>query len=112
MPGLYCTGWVKRGPVGIINTNIIDARETVAAMLEDFKTGALKPAERGKPSDDDTDDQLMALLMKTGKRKEDVVTWQGYQKIDAYESKSGEEKGKPREKVITIPELLKIANQA
>ena len=35
--GLYCAGWAKRGPSGIIGTNIPDAHETVAAVLRDFQ---------------------------------------------------------------------------
>ena len=32
MPGLYVCGWLKRGPTGIIGTNLADAEETVATL--------------------------------------------------------------------------------
>lgn len=35
--GMYCTGWCKRGPSGIIGTNIPDAREAAAAVLQDIE---------------------------------------------------------------------------
>ena len=35
--GLYVSGWLKRGPSGIIGTNILDARQTVASLLEDVE---------------------------------------------------------------------------
>jgi hypothetical protein len=44
--GLYVTGWLKRGPTGIIGTNLIDAEETVGSIAEDEKEGLL-PGEDG-----------------------------------------------------------------
>ena len=35
VPGVYVTGWIKRGPSGVIGTNKPDSAETVAAMLQD-----------------------------------------------------------------------------
>ncbi len=40
IPGLYCSGWIKRGPSGVIGTNKKDALETVEALLEDARRGA------------------------------------------------------------------------
>ena len=37
LPGVYCTGWIKRGPSGIIGTNKKDAAETVEALLADAR---------------------------------------------------------------------------
>ena len=39
IPGVYCTGWIKRGPSGVIGTNKKDATETVELLLEDLKAG-------------------------------------------------------------------------
>lgn len=39
VPALYCAGWLKRGPTGIIGTNVDDARETVQSILEDAHSG-------------------------------------------------------------------------
>lgn len=36
VPGMYCSGWARRGPRGIIGTNITDARSVVAAIVEDI----------------------------------------------------------------------------
>jgi adrenodoxin-NADP+ reductase len=36
LAGVYVTGWLKRGPSGIIGTNITDAKETVECILEDI----------------------------------------------------------------------------
>lgn len=37
VPGMYCSGWARRGPSGIIGTNITDARSIVAAIVEDVR---------------------------------------------------------------------------
>jgi NADPH-dependent glutamate synthase beta subunit-like oxidoreductase len=36
IPGLYATGWIRRGPQGIIGTNIIDAAQTAKCVSEDL----------------------------------------------------------------------------
>ena len=41
VPGLYTAGWAKRGPTGVVATNIPCARETVASILEDADAGLL-----------------------------------------------------------------------
>ena len=40
MTGVYTTGWIKRGPVGLIGHTKGDANETVACLLDDFAEGA------------------------------------------------------------------------
>jgi ferredoxin/flavodoxin---NADP+ reductase len=46
LPGLYVTGWLKRGPTGIIGTNRADSAETVASLLADLTKGC-DPEKRG-----------------------------------------------------------------
>ncbi|EGD54732.1 4Fe-4S ferredoxin iron-sulfur binding domain-containing protein [Gordonia neofelifaecis NRRL B-59395] len=48
IPGLYVTGWIKRGPSGFIGTNKTDSGETVANLLADAEAGAL-PRPGGAP---------------------------------------------------------------
>lgn len=38
LPGLYVTGWIKRGPSGIIGSNIADAQETISSLIADLTT--------------------------------------------------------------------------
>ena len=45
--GVYCAGWIKRGPSGVIGTNKKDANETVELLLEDARDDRLPPAETG-----------------------------------------------------------------
>ncbi len=39
LPGEYVSGWLKRGPTGVIGTNKSDAAETVRALLADLAGG-------------------------------------------------------------------------
>ena len=39
--GLYCSGWVKTGPVGVILTTMSSASETTEEIVEDYKQGSI-----------------------------------------------------------------------
>lgn len=41
LPGLYCSGWVKRGPTGVIATTMTDSFLTGQTLLQDLKAGLL-----------------------------------------------------------------------
>jgi ferredoxin--NADP+ reductase len=97
IPGLYCAGWIKRGPTGVIGTNKKDATETVDFLLEDARTGALP-----EPSAGAIDDLL-------AERAVEVVAYSGWEAIDALERSRGEEQGRPRVKLCTWDELLSAA---
>lgn len=43
LAGLYCSGWVKRGPVGVIANTMSDAFETADSILADLKSGIIPP---------------------------------------------------------------------
>lgn len=45
--GLYCSGWVKRGPVGVLATTMNDSFETGKILVEDLKSGVLSTAGAG-----------------------------------------------------------------
>ncbi len=98
--GLYCAGWIKRGPTGVIGTNKKDATETVELLLEDARAGRLP--ERS----DQCVDELLAA------RGVQIVTYQGWEAIDAVETSRGAEHGRPRIKLVTRDELLQAARNA
>jgi ferredoxin--NADP+ reductase len=100
IPGVYCAGWIKRGPTGVIGTNKKDATETVDLLLEDAKAGRLQAAGGGSAPDVD------ALLAERGVR---VVSYAGWEAIDKAERASGESQGRPRVKLATWDELLATA---
>ena len=100
VPGVYCAGWIKRGPTGVIGTNKKDATETVELLLEDARSGAL-PRVDGASAD-----AVDALLAERGV---EVVTYSGWELIDKVECERGTPHGRPRIKLASWDELLKAA---
>lgn len=92
LPGLYCVGWAKRGPSGTIGTNRPDGYAVVDLVAADINNGAGKP---GRPA-------LDALL---DSRNVEIVTFRGWQKIEAAEIARARD-GAPREKFTTVAEML------
>ena len=90
--GLYTSGWIKRGPTGVIGTNKPDAGETVRAMLEDLVAGRHCDPERPQR------EALDALLVARGVRPVGYADWQ---RIDAAERSAGKSADRPRVKLVT-----------
>jgi ferredoxin--NADP+ reductase len=99
---VYCAGWIKRGPTGIIGTNKKDASETVALLLEDVEAGRLVHQEQATP------EAVEALLEERGVR---AVLYPGWTSIDELERAAGEKLGRPRVKLRTWDELLEAAER-
>jgi ferredoxin/flavodoxin---NADP+ reductase len=102
LPQVYCAGWIKRGPTGIIGTNKKDATETVSLLLEDIEQGRLAHKEEV------TSDAVEALLADRGVR---AVFYPGWASIDELERAAGEKLGRPRVKLRTWDELLEAAER-
>jgi ferredoxin--NADP+ reductase len=100
-PGVYCAGWIKRGPTGIIGTNKKDATETVELLLEDVREGRLVP--KGT-----TTEAVDALLDERGVRR---VLYEGWTSIDEHERTAGEKLGRPRVKLVSWDALLDAAER-
>ena len=100
LPGVYCAGWIKRGPTGVIGTNKKDATETVELLLDDFRAGRLP--RRG-------DDRDFADVL--AERGVEPVVYAGWEAIDAVEKAAGEPLGRPRVKLATWDELLAAARE-
>jgi ferredoxin--NADP+ reductase len=101
-PGVYCAGWIKRGPTGVIGTNKKDATETVQLLLEDAAAGRLDP----KP--DASAAAVDALLAERGVA---VVEYAGWMAIDEAERAAGQKGGRPRVKLCTWDALLAAAER-
>jgi ferredoxin--NADP+ reductase len=100
--GVYCAGWIKRGPTGVIGTNKKDATETVELLLQDVAAGRLVP----KP--DLTAAAVDEMLAERGAR---VVEYAGWTAIDEVERAAGEKTGRPRVKLCSWQELLAVAGR-
>ncbi|GAA1350067.1 FAD-dependent oxidoreductase [Arthrobacter koreensis] len=78
VPGIYTTGWIKRGPVGLIGHTKGDALETIGYLLEDRRT--LPAAEEPEPG---------AIIRLLEERGVEYTTWEGWKRLDAHEKTLG-----------------------
>ena len=101
IPGLYTTGWIKRGPVGLIGNTKSDAKETTDMLLSDYRTGKL-PAP-AKPERD----EVLQLLDDRGIA---YTTWKGWYNLDAHERALGEAEGRERKKVVEWDDMVKYTH--
>jgi ferredoxin/flavodoxin---NADP+ reductase len=101
--GHYTSGWIKRGPSGVIGTNKKCAQETVSHLLEDAEAGNLHEPEAPDP------DAIEELLRERGI---DFVSFAGWQAIDAAEVARGEPQGRPRVKFVRVEEMLEAARES
>ncbi|MBO1752391.1 FAD-dependent oxidoreductase [Actinotalea sp. BY-33] len=97
MAGIYTTGWIKRGPVGLIGHTKSDATETIKHLVADVP--ALERAPERNP------EAVTALLAE---REVGHVEWSGWMLLDAYEQSLGEPHGRQRIKVVPREEMLAI----
>lgn len=99
--GLYCSGWLKTGPTGVIATTMNNSFDTARSLVEDMDAGIVD-VSAAKPGSQ----SINALLELRGVKP---VTFSDWEKIDNMEMKRGEADGKPREKLLTVEEMLQVA---
>ena len=100
IPGLYTTGWIKRGPVGLIGHTKSDAQETIRHLAADAEVGGLPTAPERDPQ------AVMDHLQASGVA---FTTWQGWEVLDAYEQSLGQEQGRERVKVVPRDEMTAVS---
>ncbi|MEO8197577.1 MAG: NADP oxidoreductase [Thermoanaerobaculia bacterium] len=98
LPGLYVSGWIKRGPTGLIGSNKPDGTETAAAMLEDLQALALAPLAPIAPITP-IDDLLAARNLRP-------VQFADWKRLDQLEVERGRATGRPRVKFGRVAEML------
>lgn len=97
--GSYVTGWVKRGPRGIIGSNKKCANETVRLLLEDHAACRLpRPVMSAR--------EIHAELLR---RQPALVDHAGWRAIDRAERRAGASQGRPRVKMVGIEDMLRCA---
>lgn len=99
VPGIFCSGWVKRGPAGVIANTMEDAFATAEAITYDWNSKA--PFLTG----DGGWDLLKQDPIARGLRS---VSWDDWKKIDSAERQRGELKGKEREKFTSTEQMLRV----
>ena len=97
----YVTGWIKRGPVGLIGHTKSDASETIACLLEDLDS--LPAPSGGDP------DALLRHLLDSGV---EITLWDHWERLDAHEIALGESAGRERVKVVERDEMVAVSRGA
>lgn len=103
VPGVYVAGWVKRGPTGVIATTMDDAYATADALVEDMVAGK-SFASAGEVTG-------LGWEALDGKAEELGIVrtdWRDWKRIDEVERERGMALGKPREKIYSVSEMLKL----
>jgi ferredoxin--NADP+ reductase len=95
--GIYVSGWIKRGPSGVIGTNKPDAAETVERIVEDAASGAVLAPASPEP------EAIEALLQGRHVR---FVSYDDWRRIDDVEVAAGKATGRPRVKCTSVGEML------
>jgi ferredoxin/flavodoxin---NADP+ reductase len=97
----YVVGWIKRGPSGVIGSNKHDSQDTVDTLVADL--GSAQLADFGP----DHADELARWLVE---RQPKVVTGDHWKLIDEHERSAGQGTGRPRVKLASVAELLRIGH--
>ncbi len=97
----YVVGWIKRGPTGVIGSNKSDSQETVNTLLADLNAAELPEFEA------DHADRLAEWFMQ---QQPKLVTGEHWKLIDEHECSAGEGAGRPRVKLTSVADLLRICH--
>lgn len=98
VPGVYATGWIKRGPVGLIGHTKSDAMETIQHLVKD--QGSWWSPEH--PEEKSVSDLLDS-------RGVVYTNLQGWHRLDETELARGVERGRERVKVVDRDEMMSAA---
>jgi ferredoxin--NADP+ reductase len=97
----YVVGWIKRGPSGVIGSNKKDSAATVDTLLADLE---------GRTLTEFAGDHSEALAEWMVSRQPKLVTDDHWKLIDDHERAAGEQFGRPRVKLTSVAELLRISH--
>jgi ferredoxin--NADP+ reductase len=97
----YVVGWIKRGPTGVIGSNKKDSQDTVDTLLSDLSGADLAGV------DADYAEKLVEWLLQ---RQPKLITDDHWKLIDEHERSAGQDHGRPRVKVTSVAELLRIGH--
>jgi ferredoxin--NADP+ reductase len=97
----YVVGWIKRGPTGVIGSNKSDSQETVDTLVSDLSDAEPTGADATYSQ------TLVEWLLE---RQPKLITDDHWKLINEHERAAGEPHGRPRVKVTSVAELLRIGH--
>lgn len=92
IPGLYVSGWLASGPMGVIASTRIDANSVADQMIHDWQ----QSPQTSTLTNEVQDGEPKLLRQST----QPVVSWSDWLRLDAEEIRRGKELGKLREKIL------------
>jgi len=99
--GLYVTGWIKTGPVGVVDTTLKDSLETYVNIKQHYLKGYF-------PEKEDPREKVEEILKKNNV---EFTSFKHWQKANEVELQKGETKQKVREKIKTKEEYFKAIKE-
>ncbi|CAG0903033.1 unnamed protein product [Cyprideis torosa] len=99
--GLYCSGWVQTGPVGVIVSTMNNAFNVASEVIHDLNSGQLAIRNSAQ--------ELWSRVERQGVQ---VTTLSDWLAIEAEEEKRGQQEGKPREKIVDLGEMMNVIKRA
>ena len=97
LTGIYASGWIKRGPTGVIGTNKPDALQTVKCMVADVADGKVLQPSGATP-------EAAAQLVR--ERQPAFFSYADWLHLNKVEMSKGKEIGAPRVKFTRVDEML------
>ncbi|RXG68033.1 NADPH:adrenodoxin oxidoreductase, mitochondrial [Armadillidium vulgare] len=102
VPGLYASGWIATGPVGVLLSTMQSAFTTAEVIVSDINSKEIILTEKeGKK-------QIIQILAN---KKIFPVSFENWCLINRREIEDGNVLGKPREKITSVQKMLEIAHK-
>ncbi|KAK2806600.1 NADPH-adrenodoxin reductase [Onygenales sp. PD_10] len=111
VPGLYCAGWVKRGPTGVIASTMTDAFATADAIAADWGShvaGSDGHAFLNSSTGGSSGLGWEGVVGEARKLSLRPTSWEDWERIDRAEAERGGKVGKVREKFGRVEEMLGV----
>lgn len=107
-PGMYVSGWLANGPVGVIASTMMDAYAVADEMLADW----LQTSGRARRTLCGSLGHREALAgVPAALRAQRTVSYDEWLQIDAAERQRGVPLGKEREKFLTVEDMLRVVGK-
>jgi ferredoxin/flavodoxin---NADP+ reductase len=98
VPGLYVSGWIRRGPSGVIGTNKKDAQEVAEAVLTD---AVAKKASA----------EVEFSGWHESVLKGEALTKHDWEVLDRWETSEGSQSGRPRRKLVSVEQVRRALSE-
>jgi len=109
---LFVAGWIKRGPLGIVGTNIMDAKDTVGSVMKFIDADSTQQVDKRTVDGSKLMEGRAGLTEYLQRQDVEVINWDQFLKIEAAEADRSRLRSdvQPREKILSVKEMLNAAS--